>query len=121
MREEYERKITGSCHPFGKTGQGVYLSSVVNLFSQGSLSESDRPQLLLGSEGHGLKEPGITGIKPEAGRSNLKQGEVPRKRNGGPLPILRSIRSGDLRLGVKSLTRPVIAGSSRNACQCSLA
>lgn len=54
------------------------------------------------SEGRGVKAPGITGIRFEACRSNPGQGEVLRKGDGSPLPIMRPILSGDLGLGVKS-------------------
>ena len=58
--------------------------------------------------------PGVTGIRPEACRSNPGQGEVLRKGNGGPLAVLKSNHSRDLGLGVKSQSRQVIAGSSQN-------
>jgi hypothetical protein len=37
----------------------------------------------------GLKEPTVTGIRPEASRSSPWQGEVWRKPDGGPVEMLR--------------------------------
>ena len=85
-----------------------------------SLSESDRSAVhsFIGmDEGRGTKVPEVTGARPETARSNPGQGEASRKRRGGPLPVLGYNRSGDPGLGVKSQSRAVIAGSSRNASQ----
>jgi len=51
--------------------------------------------------GQGMKVPEVTGIRPEASRSNPGQDEVRRKLDGGPLPLIETIFSGDLGLGVK--------------------
>ena len=97
-------------------GQGVYLSGEVKETSR-SESEKTVPS---NSMGLGMKVPEITGIRPEASRSNPGQVEVWRKPDGGPLPMLGTNHSGDLGLGVKSQSRLVIAGSFRNASQCSI-
>lgn len=41
------------------------------------------------ARGPGVKAPKVTGIIPEARRSSPWQGEVQRKLDGGPLPLLR--------------------------------
>ena len=64
----YKEQLTGLYHPFGKTGQGVYLSSEVNGYKPGSHSESDK--LVVLNVEHSVKALGITRIRPEAGRSN---------------------------------------------------
>lgn len=78
-----------------------------------SRSESDKT-VARKSMGRDMKVSEITGIRPEASRSNPGQGEVWRKLDGGPIPVLETNRSGDLGLGVKSQSRLVIAGSFRN-------
>ena len=89
MREEYEGESTGLHRPFGRTGQGVYLGGEAKGVKPRSRSESDKPAAALSSEGRGVKAPEVTGIRPEAGRSIPGQGEVPRKRDGGPIPVVR--------------------------------
>lgn len=42
VRNKYGRKITMSCRPFRKMGQGVYSSSEVNQFKLCNRSESDK-------------------------------------------------------------------------------
>jgi hypothetical protein len=64
--------------------------------------------------------PGIW-VRPEASRSNPRQGEVPHLRDGGPTEVLGSIRSRDLGIEVKCQSRLGIAGSYRNSPQASLA
>lgn len=86
--------------------------SVVRLRKR-SRSESDKT-VACKSMGRDMKVSEITGIRPEASRSNPGQGEVWRKLDGGPIPVLETNRSGDLGLGVKSQSRLAIAGSFRN-------
>ena len=83
-----------------RTGQGVCPSGEAKEFKLRSRSESDKP-VARKSVGRGVKAPGITRARPEAGRSTPRQGEVPRKRDGGPLPVVRPNPSGDLGVGVK--------------------
>ena len=72
------------------------------------------------SVGRDMKVSVITGVRHEASRSNPGQGEVWRKLDGGPIPMLGTNRSGDLGLGVKSQSRLEIASSFRNVSQDSI-
>lgn len=74
--------------------QGVCLSSEVNGFSLGNLSESNWSITASCGVGRGVKAPGITGTRPETGRSIPGQAEALRKRGGGPLPVLSIISLG---------------------------
>ena len=97
-------------------GQGVYLSGEVK-----ETSRSESKKTVSGNSlGLDVKASEITGIGPETGRSNPGQDEVWRKPDGSLLPLLETICSGDLGLGVKSQSRLVMAGSFRNASQCSI-
>lgn len=73
-----------------------------------SRSESKKTVVYMGQ---GMKVPEVTGIIPEASRSNPGQDEVRRKLDGGPLALIETIFSRDLGLGVKSQSRLEIAGS----------
>lgn len=72
------------------------------------------PQCLRGMRELGVKVPIVTGARPEARRSRPGQGEAWRKLGGGSNTSWDSNRRDDLGLGVKSLSRRAIAGSSRN-------
>jgi hypothetical protein len=48
-----------------------------------------------------VRPPQIACIRPEAARSNPGQDEVKQLFDGSPLPVLSSIRSGDLGIEVK--------------------
>ena len=59
-------------------------------FKPRSRSESDMRVVALCHVARGLKGPGVTHLRPEAGRSSPGQGEARRKPRGGPLPVVRS-------------------------------
>lgn len=64
--------------------------------------------------------PGITALKPEAGRSIPEQVEVALTSDGGPQGCCRAKHSLDLGIVVKGQSRPVTAGSTRNDSKVSL-
>ena len=64
--------------------------------------------------------PGITALKPEAGRSIPEQDEVALTSDGGPQGCCLAKHSSNLRLVVKGQSRPVTAGSTRNDSKVSL-
>ena len=72
------------------------------------------------ARGEVLIGPGVTDIKPEAGRSNPGQDEVALTSDGGPKGCCRTKHSPNLGLVVKGQSRPVTAGSSRNGSKASL-
>ena len=58
---------------------------VVRLSDSNHEAEGKPTSPQLHCEGRGVKVPGITAIRPEIGRSNPDQGEIPRQRDGGPM------------------------------------
>ena len=58
--------------------------------------------------------PGITALKPEAGRSIPGQDEVALTSDGGSQSCCSTKHSSDLGIVVKGQSRPVTAGSTRN-------
>ena len=64
--------------------------------------------------GEVLIGPGITALKPEAGRSIPEQDEVALTSDGGPQGCCSAKHSSDLGIVVKGQSRPVTAGSTRN-------
>ena len=70
--------------------------------------------------GRVLIGPGITALKPEAGRSIPGQGEVALTSDGGPPSCCPAKHSLDLGIVVKGQSRPVTAGSTRNDSKVSL-
>ena len=74
-----------SCHPFRKTGQGVYLCGKVNPFIGVAVAKAKVHSL---GEGLRVKVREVTGIRPETARSIPGQDEASRKGSGGPLPVL---------------------------------
>lgn len=64
--------------------------------------------------------PGITALKPEAGRSIPEQDEVALTSDGGPQGCCSAKHSSDLGIVVKGQSRPVTAGSTRNDSKVSL-
>jgi len=55
----------------------------------GAIAKATGPQPAFAGEGRGVKAPEVTGARPEAGRSIPGQGEVPLKRDGGPIPVVK--------------------------------
>ena len=64
--------------------------------------------------------PGITALKPEAGRSIPGQDEVALTSDGGSTSCCSAKHSFDLGIVVKGQSRPVTAGSTRNDSKVSL-
>ena len=64
--------------------------------------------------------PGITALKPEAGRSIPGQDEVAFTSDGGSTSCCSAKHSLDLGIVVKGQSRPVTAGSTRNDSKVSL-
>lgn len=64
--------------------------------------------------------PGVTALKPEAGRSIPEQVEVALTSDGGPQGCCRAKHSFDLGIVVKGQSRPATAGSTRNDSKVSL-
>ena len=64
--------------------------------------------------------PGITALKPEAGRSIPEQDEVALTSDGGSTSCCSAKHSLDLGIVVKGQSRPVTAGSTRNDSKVSL-
>ena len=64
--------------------------------------------------------PGITALKPEAGRSIPGQDEVALTSDGGPASCCRAKHSFDLGIVVKGQSKPVTAGSTRNGSEARL-
>ena len=72
------------------------------------------------ARGEVLIGPGVTDIKPEAGRSIPEQDEVAYTSDGGPQGCCPAKHSFDLGIVVKGQSRPVTAGSFRNGSKASL-
>ena len=83
-----------------------------------SRRETDMPAALL--RGKVLIGPGITALKPEAGRSIPEQDEVALTSDGGSQGCCSAKHSYDLRLVVKGQSRSVTAGSYRNSAKARL-
>ena len=66
---EYEERGPGSHAPSGNTGQGVRPSGELKGYAR-RRRETDKPAAALRGEGRGLKGPGVTRMRPEAGRSS---------------------------------------------------
>lgn len=84
----------------------------------GAVGKPTCPQHFM-CEGRGPKGPGVTAVRPEAGRSSPGQGEATLTSGGGPKGCCSAKRSPDPGLGVKGQSRPVTAGSTRNGSQAS--
>ena len=83
-----------------------------------SRRETDMPAALL--RGKVLIGPGITALKPEAGRSIPEQDEVALTSDGGSQGCCSAKHSFDLGIVVKGQSRPATAGSTRNDSKVSL-
>ena len=83
-----------------------------------SRRETDMPAALL--RGKVLIGPGITALKPEAGRSIPGQDEVALTSDGGSQGCCSAKHSYDLGIVVKGQSRPATAGSTRNDSKVSL-
>ena len=83
-----------------------------------SRRETDMPAALL--RGKVLIGPGITALKPEAGRSIPEQDEVALTSDGGSQGCCSAKHSYDLRFVVKGQSRSVTAGSYRNSSKARL-
>ena len=77
-------------------------------------------QHLFDVRGKVLIGPGITALKPEAGRSIPEQDEVALTSDGGSQGCCSAKHSFDLGIVVKGQSRPVTAGSTRNDSKVSL-
>ena len=83
-----------------------------------SRRETDMPAALL--RGKVLIGPGITALKPEAGRSIPEQDEVALTSDGGSQGCCSAKHSFDLGIVVKGQSNWEIARTLRNAFRCSL-